>query len=456
MAFDDQGSLYTANEKCLRVLADKTLETMETVDETPAWGKVSTMVFNDSERALLTSSFKGNFATVYRTEFDSGKSAKSQKHTAATAAEVPVASSSSATSRRTRSMAAAAAPDDDDQTSLPTSATVSIPTKVTRSSSRRASILPPPVTAQGTAIAGEKGETADAATAKVAAAQLPQQQQCVSSSRRRRESAALLPPPLAPAGVAASTVDKENQGGSSSSSEDRRAGAAETREAVEKKQSTTTLDKKSKLACVDKEIMTNTLLHRTTLTNALSTRLTHLQEWAVLWKEGNVLGTFRRLAALHDSNLQDNGRLTVLADFLRVIDITEAAALSMTETTKANTKTRRSPAATNLEAALLLLPTANSLLALDFDNHVHVGLRTLQGLLSLSGTYVKDILQTPVASGVDLNREERVAKCQAFHDGILAAHARVQTLIRAFKAPPSSSVPALAQTVGKQVEEFLK
>jgi hypothetical protein len=67
------------------------------------------------------------------------------------------------------------------------------------------------------------------------------------------------------------------------------------------------------------------------------------------------------LRRLHEGHREDRRRLTVVADFLRVVNLRSEVV--------------------SLEVAILLLPVLNSLLALDFENHVVVALRAVETLV---------------------------------------------------------------------------
>jgi hypothetical protein len=164
---------------------------------------------------------------------------------------------------------------------------------------------------------------------------------------------------------------------------------------------------------MDSEVILRTLAQRTTLTSELTKRLTHLQLLASMWTQGNVAGAFALLRQLFDAN-DDPRRLTVVADFLRVVDLRADGV--------------------NLEACTQLLPVLNGLVGLQFENHVVVGLRAVETLLGMFGRYAKQVRQAvPLPGGVDLSGEERLEKCQKFHDGITQTFSLMEALNRSFR-----------------------
>jgi hypothetical protein len=201
------------------------------------------------------------------------------------------------------------------------------------------------------------------------------------------------------------------------------------------------LDPQARLSRADDEIIAGTLLHRKVLMGALTTRLTHLQRLAELWKKGRVSETFRLLHRMHEATPEDQGRLTVLADFLQAIDLVECA---------------KECGPVTLEMTTPLLPVLASLLALDFEGHVLAGLKTMTALLALFGQDVREILRTPVGAGVDLSREERLEKCRVFHLAMQKAEERVGKLgqSRAFRG--ASPVHAAVEKAQRELVGYLK
>lgn len=201
------------------------------------------------------------------------------------------------------------------------------------------------------------------------------------------------------------------------------------------------MDPQARLSRADDGIIAGTLLHRKVLMGALSARLGHLQRLAELWKKGKVSETFRLLHRLHQATPEDQGRLTVLADFLQAIDLVGCAAEC---------------GPVSLETSVPLLPVMGSLLALDFEGHVLAGLKTLTALLALFADDVRQILRMPVSAGVDLSREERVEKCRVFHQAMTEAQGRLTQLgtSRAFKG--SSPVHAAVEKAQTRLTAYLK
>lgn len=184
----------------------------------------------------------------------------------------------------------------------------------------------------------------------------------------------------------------------------------------------------------DDEVILSILLHRSTVSSTLSSRLSHLQILSGMWRQGNGSAAFGLLRQIHDNNRDDKRRLTVVADFLRVINLRADCV--------------------GLESAILLLPVLNSLLTLDFENHVVVGLRSIETLLSMFGRYATQVRCGVRPVGVDLAREERLRKCEDFHQAILHSAALMDGLRRAFKT--DSPVHDIMARVDRQLREYLQ
>lgn len=327
------------------------------------------------------------------------------------------------------------------------------PSRQTRSMTRRNSLLSPPPAGL---VVKQKEEDTDALVVVVAAA-APEKPQEAKQQEAPTQPAASAPTPVPtqqqqkqqapPAGIPSSTTthrqtDKENQAHNNNTANTRRQHKQEPTTKDKAPTSTTSapLDPKTRLSNADNELIAATLLHRTTLTTTLTSRLTHLQQLAELWQKGKVPETLRLLSRLHEANPQDNGRLTVLADFLHAIDL-QLTAVECGPLT--------------LEAASPLLPVVRSLLMIDFETHVLAGLKTLEALVALFGAFVLDVLQTPTARGVDLSREERVEKCQAFQQTMEKIQPRVVVLGKSKAFKVGSAVHEAAVRVQGQLEGYL-
>lgn len=184
----------------------------------------------------------------------------------------------------------------------------------------------------------------------------------------------------------------------------------------------------------DNEILVQTLLHRTTLTSTLSTRLTHLQLLGSMWAEGNVTGVLSLLRKLHESNREDRTRYTIVADFLRVVDL-------------------RTQGIT-LDWSLQIFPVLSQLLSLDFENHVMVGMRSVDTLLTMFGHFVKQVQGTSHLGGVDIQGDERQAKCNRFTEFLLIVDRQLTNILRVF--PQDSSVEIFAMRLQEDLGSFLR
>lgn len=183
----------------------------------------------------------------------------------------------------------------------------------------------------------------------------------------------------------------------------------------------------------DNEILVQTLLHRTTLTSTLSTRLTHLQLLGSMWAEGNLTGVLSLLRKLHESNREDRTRYTIVADFLRVVDL-------------------RTQGIT-LDWSLQIFPVLSQLLSLDFENHVMVGMRSIDTLLNMFGHFVKQAKGTSYLGGVDIQGDERQAKCNRFTEFLLVVDKQLTNILRVF--PRDSSVQTFAMRLQEDLGSFL-
>ncbi len=399
MAFDGEGHLFTATEKCLRVLDDVKLEVQGTT-EAP-WAKVAALSHHNGQ--LLAGAVKQNVVSLYRTEV-----------------RAPTGSD-----RAGSSMPPPAAPVAEADAAQPAQQHVDVvdtPSRLTRSMARRASLLSPlPPAGLPTAKDPEP------------AAPGPQQQPAAPAAAALKPKA-VTPSQMPAAGKSSSTTtsktpanknDKENQG---SSSEAAPTTTASSNRSEAKKPTTTKedlpLDPQARLSRADDEVIAGTLLHRKMLTGALTTRLAQLQQLSELWKKGKVPETLSLLHRLFQATPDDQGRLTVLADFLQQVDLPASA---------------QECGPLTLEAAVPLLPVIASLLKLDFEGHVLAGLKTMTALLTLFAADVKDILRLPV-SGVDLSREARVEKCKAFDQAMKGTQGRLAQLAKSRAFKPASPV----------------
>lgn len=408
MAFDGHGHLCTATTNRLRVLKGDTLEVMGDAGagatDAPWGNKVAMLSCHDGQ--LLAMGVRHNVVSLYTTQMDSPAAAETA---------VPAAAGSTA-------RAALAAMEE--ETPLPQDMAFT-PSRITRSVTRRASLLSPPP-----ALSSDTGAvSASVAISAVAPAEEIGGGRLAPSQHPSKKCAASTVSSTSNNKSKQHQHDKENQSSTSTSntisstttSSSRQAagapGGAKTSSTTtltsQKKEEKVPLDPQARLSRADDEIIAGTMLHRKVLMGALSARLTHLQRLRDLWKKGRVKETFLLLYRLHEATPEDQGRLTVLADFLRAIDLIECA---------------KECGPVTLEVSTPLLPVLASLLALDFEGHVLAGLKTMTSLLVLCGGDVREILRAPVGAGVDLSREERVEKCRVFHLAMQEAQERVQKL----------------------------
>jgi len=189
----------------------------------------------------------------------------------------------------------------------------------------------------------------------------------------------------------------------------------------------------------DGEIIFGTMLHRKVLMTALSVRLENLQRLNELWRAGKVPETFGLLFRLHQATPEDQGRLTVLSDFLQTVDLLGCAS-------------EHGPL--SLETAAPLLPVLNSLLSLDFEGPVLAGIKTLMALLDLLGTHVQQVLRTPL-SGVDLTREERVERCRKFNEAISYSFKRLEEIRTSNTFKAASPAYLAVERAGRRLESYL-
>jgi len=427
MAFDGHGFLYTATTNRMRVLSDTTLEVLGGAVDAPWGNNVATLSCHDGQ--LLAAGVRNNVVSLYTSEVGSPPVG------AGAAAGAAAAAAAAAAVESTQARAAVAAREEGD-THPPQDNTAFTPSRLTRSVARRASLLSPPPAAAAAASAGAPAEGEGGEGKLAPPSQQPQKSAAATVSTSTSTSSTS-------SNNKQQQHDKENQ--SSSSSSRPAAGAA-----TAKASSTTTttskkdelpLDPQARLSRADDEIIAGTLLHRKVLMGALSARLTHLQRLAEVWKKGRVSETFQLLHRLHEATPEDQGRLTVLADFLQAIDLVKCA---------------KECGPNTLEMSTPLLPVLASLLALDFEGHVLAGLKTMTALLALFGEDVRQILRMPVGAGVDLSREKRVKKCRVFHKAMQEAQGRVEKLAasRAFKG--SSPVHAAVEKAQVQLGGYLK
>ena len=451
MAFDGHGHLYTATTNRLRILNGSTLEIIGGAGagaiDAPWGNKVAMLSCHDGQ--LLATSVRHNVVSLYTTHVDPPAAAEA----AGAAAGAAVGSTARA----------AVAAREEEETQPPQDMAFT-PSRITRSVARRASLLsPPPAPSAATAAV-----SASAAVSTVLPVnEIGRGKQAPLSQQPQKKSA--VPTVIISSSSSNSSSNynkqhqhnKENQSSTTSttstpstittgSSQEAggAAGGAKASSTItsrsQKKDEKLHLDPQARLSHADDEIIAGTLLHRKVLMGALSARLTHLQRLKDLWKKGRVTDTFRLLYRLHEATPEDQGRLTVLADFLRAIDLVECA---------------KECGPVTLEVSTPLLPVLTSLLALDFEGHVLAGLKTMTSLLVLFGRDVREILRTPVGAGVDLSREERVEQCRVFHLAMQEVQERVQKLGgreggRVFKG--SSLVHVEVEKAQKELAGFLK
>lgn len=453
LAFDAAGAaLHAATDRHWRALHGETLAVEAEAKPGEAWHRPAAvaLVGEDGEEdgELLTASFNGHFVSVYATDV-TGRGRRWRLPPPA-AVEAAAAPAPAVVVKRPAVAAAptlvppptppapqpkpAAAPkqqqEEEGQEKVATATTIAS-TEPEASTAAAAVAVEPPV-------APPPAVPAAAVTAAVGAssASAPPQPRSSSSSKGAVEGnkencqgQSQAPPPQQQQQPPAARP--------SSSSAPAKPAAAAPPAAAPVAVDFAALSPEERLARAEKELVAAARLHRGTLTAALSARLELLRALREQWAKGDVARASRAAARIHAGAGADKGRLTALADFFRVVSLEAAADAGLT-----------------LELAAPLVPVAASLVGLDFENHVAVGLRMLEALLALYGGYVKEVLATPGGGGrVDLSREERVAQCRAFFDAVAAARARVEALPGVLK--PTSGVHAAAARVKGQVGAFL-
>lgn len=400
MAFDASGrTLHTAMEKQWRALNAESLEVV--AEAKTAWQKPAAVALAAGDdgaapaEELLTACCNGHFASLYVTDVTGNGSSGSrflpkqqpQEQPAAVAAAPAVV-----VKRPALATAPTLLPPPEEATRMPAPSTAPEPPTAATIAETEAPVPPAvalpaavvrPQSGSSSRVKGGAGDKENRQQQPLAAQEPPRQQQ----QQRPSSAPAAVDKPLLPPAAAAEAA----------------------------------LTPEEKLERAEKELVAAARLHRSTLTAALTARLETLQALGELWAKGDVVRTARMAARLHAGSAEDKGRLTALADFFRVVDFEAAADAGLT-----------------LELAAPLVPIAASLLGLDFENHVAVGLTMLGSLVGLYGVYVKEVLSTPAGGRVDLSREERVAHCQAFKEAVVAAQERLSRL--ATRSPAAKAV----------------
>lgn len=457
MAFDAAGAtLHTATDRHWRAMQGATLAVEAEAKPGAAWHRPAAVALveeGDGEGGggeLLTASFNGHIVSLFATDV-TGRGrrwcqAAAVEATAAAAARAPapavvmkrpaVAAAPTLVPPPTpeaapkQPAAAAVVQEEEEEAKTPAAGSTTIASTEPEASTVAAVAQERPV-APPHAAAPPAAAVAIAASVSAPAPSQPHTCKGVvdgDKENRQEQPPAQLQPPARPSSApatakpaAAATVA---------------AAAAAAKAAAPAVVDIASLAPEERLERAEKELVAAARLHRGTLTAALTARLELLQALREQWAKGDVARASKVAARIHAGAAADQGRLTALADFFRVVDLGAAADAGLT-----------------LELAAPLVPVAASLAGLAFENHVAVGLRMLEALLGLYGEYVQEVLATPAGGRVDLSREERVAQCRAFYDAVAAARARLEALPAVFG--PALGVHAAAGRVKGQVGAFL-
>jgi len=148
----------------------------------------------------------------------------------------------------------------------------------------------------------------------------------------------------------------------------------------------------------DMDVMSELLLHRTTVTLALSTRISQIESLKARWCTGDWSGVLSQLDQLSSPSSGEDikSASATVCDFLRSVDLHFEAL--------------------NLDSCIKLFPIVLRIFPTGFESHINTALKVSATLVEMFGEYICDTRYAPRHGAVDITREERIEKCNICYE----------------------------------------
>jgi con80 domain of Katanin len=124
----------------------------------------------------------------------------------------------------------------------------------------------------------------------------------------------------------------------------------------------------------------------TTLVGVINRRMNSIKVILNWWNKGNITSAVNALSMMNDTSVIMDVLNNTFADNQRIDML-------------------------NYENIAAILPHATMLVNSKYETHIQAGLKSSLNILKSFGPQIIQLKTVPVASGVDLAREERIRKC---------------------------------------------